>query len=118
MITSCMKIVIMKTKLLFIILMFQIAFLSCKKSDEKIIDAQIIGFDITKCSCCWGWIIKFGNDTIKTDSLPGDFKMDGDFPIKVKLELGEMVKRCSDLKRYDYYKIKSIEKITPTAGGI
>jgi hypothetical protein len=107
----------MKAKLLLIILMFQIPFLSCKKSDEKMIDAQIIGFDITKCSCCWGWIIKYGNDTIKTDSLPSRFQMDGDFPIKVKIELGEMVKRCSDLKLYDYYKIKSIEMI-PTVSGI
>lgn len=102
----------MKAKLLYlIILSIQIALLSCEKSGNKIIDSQIIGFDFAKCSCCWGWILKNGNDTIKADSLPGNFKMDENFPIKVKIELDEKTKNCSSLGMYDYYKLKSIERI-------
>jgi len=101
----------MKPKLLILALILQLVILSCKKSDDKIIDCQIIGFEFAKCFCCWGWIIKNGNDTIKTDSLPSNFKMDEKFPIKVKIELGEKTQNCSAYRKHDYYKLKSIERV-------
>jgi hypothetical protein len=81
---------------------------SCKKDNvSNKINAEIIGFNSDKCMCCWGWTIKIGNDTIKSDNviigeLVGYEIKD---PIKVYIELGEIKTTCSD-----YYNIKEIKK--------
>jgi len=54
----------------FIVLLIVIFLLTnCEKKDElvnRITDAQVVGFVLEKCYCCWGWVIKIGTDTIKT----------------------------------------------------
>ena len=70
-------------------------------------NAEIIGFNPNKCMCCWGWTIKIGNDTIKSDDnkifeLVG-FEIKN--PIKVYLELGEHKEPCN------YYNILKISRV-------
>ena len=81
---------------------------SCKKSNDNMVNSEVIGFSIEKCYCCSGWNIKYGNDTIKSMSLPNEFNLDEKFPIKVKIELGKMTQKCP---RFNYYEIKTIERI-------
>ena len=92
-------------------LFFLFLIISCTKTEDKTYDAQIIGFDASKCSCCWGWIIKCGNDTIKTENLPSNFKMEDNYPISVKIELGVKTNDCSASGLYNYFEIKRIERI-------
>ncbi len=82
---------------------------ACSKNDNEIIkNAEIIGFDARKCSCCWGWEIKIGNDTIKSDNIIiGEIAgYDIEHPIKVNIKLGDKQTDC-----HLYYDILSIEKI-------
>jgi len=94
--------------------------ISCDRKENSIkSNAEIISFNSEKCMCCWGWTIKYGNDTIKSnDAIIG--KIVGyeiDKPIPVYVELGVIWEACSknrsgnpDCAR-DYYAIKKIEKI-------
>ena len=80
----------------------QTQFESQKKSGE------IIYFDANKCVCCWGWVIKIGNDTIKTRHLPNQ-EIKPVFintPIKVNIELGSKMTSCKN-----YYYVKYCELI-------
>jgi hypothetical protein len=77
---------------------------------NKTADAQIIDFVLYKCGCCWGWVIKVGNDTIKTEHLP-DLNPSENivYPINGKITIGSKTTDCSQspYKRwYDYYEIK------------
>ena len=66
-------------------------------------NAEIISFDARKCMCCWGWVIKMGKDTIKSDDNR-IYKLVGyeiKEPVKVFIELGEP-RFCK------YYGIKQI----------
>ena len=75
---------------------------SQKKSGE------IIYFEANKCVCCWGWVIKIGNDTIKTRHLPNPEIKPGiiNTPIKVIIELGSKMTSCKN-----YYYVKYCELI-------
>jgi hypothetical protein len=81
--------------------------------DELENNAKIIAFNPDKCSCCWGWTIKIGNDTIKSDDeLIG--KIVGykrDYPVNIFLEKGDFKQTCSDMGGYDYYRLKTLIKI-------
>jgi hypothetical protein len=94
--------------LVLLSLVFIIAISSCKKDTvSNNINAEIISFNSDKCMCCWGWTIKIGNDTIKSDNiiigkLVGYEIKD---PIKVYIDLGEIKATCSN-----YYTIKEIKK--------
>ncbi|NTW33899.1 MAG: hypothetical protein HGB12_15000 [Bacteroidetes bacterium] len=110
----------MKNRMFLIAIgLFSIIFISFKNNftlsstqvESQKLDGEIIGFDPLKCGCCWGWIIKIGNDTIKADNLPNKEIIAGiiDIPIKVKIELGEKLNRCTH--DYHYYEIKYIEII-------
>ncbi|MBA7543073.1 hypothetical protein ES705_35399 [subsurface metagenome] len=93
---------------------------SCDKDDNSLkSNAEIIDFNPDKCGCCWGWTIKMGNDTIKSDNVIIGETVGYEIknPIKVYIELGEIEDTCSnlgftnpDLAR-DYYKIEKIKKI-------
>ena len=84
------------------------------QSDSKTINAEIIEFDMLKCGCCWGWIIKVESDTIKADYLPDKSIVPihnaEELPIKVKIQIGSKLNRCT--KDYSYYEIKYIERIS------
>ena len=91
---------------------------SCEKDKNLLnINAEIIDFNPDKCSCCWGWTIKIGTDTIKSDSeiIGETIGYEIIKPIKVNIELAEIEKRCSNLGfanlAYvrDYYKIEKIK---------
>jgi hypothetical protein len=56
-----------------------ILFSACQKNDSNcgynpasvnVSKAKIIGRDLNKCSCCWGWIIEIDNVTYKFDKAP------------------------------------------------
>lgn len=45
----------------------------CHNNDSgniKTSTATVIGRDLNKCSCCWGWIIEINNVTYKFDGAP------------------------------------------------
>lgn len=76
-------------------------------------NATIIGFNPDKCGCCWGWTIKIGNDTIKSDdAIIGKtigYKIDN--PVNVYTETGSLKQSCSEVGSYDYYELKHIIKV-------
>lgn len=95
-------------------------FFSCENEELSLKgDAEIIGFNAEKCMCCWGWIIKIGNDTIKSEDIiiSNVIGIEPDYPVKVYIELGEISQKCSDAgytnpeNLNDYYEIKRIEKV-------
>ena len=108
----------MKTTLFALILI--LLFISCEKSENSFKgNAEIIGFNSSKCFCCWGWIIICGKDTIKSDDVKIQeiIGYEIDEPIPVYIELGEIEDACSKMGyddpdlSIDYYAIKKIELI-------
>ncbi len=110
--------------LLLVFSMVVMLFASCSKQSSSPTNtikanAEIIAFRADKCGCCWGWIIRMGEDTIKVDSLP-DAEAVGyniSAPIPVYLELGNIKQDCSSIVAVDpviaksYYSIKRLEII-------
>ena len=99
----------------FIVLLIVIFLLTnCEKKDElvnRITDAQVVGFVLEKCYCCWGWVIKIGTDTIKTQHIPNLNPSENTvFPIDVKITIGSKTIDCSE-KMADYYEIKEFTLI-------
>jgi len=87
---------------------------NCKKKAElanKTTDAQIIGFVTEKCFCCWGWVIKVGADTIKTEQIPTLTPTENIvFPINARITIGERTIDCSG-RIADYYEIKEFTEL-------
>jgi hypothetical protein len=109
----------MKNITLLSIFLFLI-FISCKKKEAKLVsNAEVIGFVSEKCECCWGWIIKIGDETIKSDNIIIGELVGYEIikPIKVYIELGDLVYSCSSYHwenpnwLLDYYNIKIIELV-------
>jgi hypothetical protein len=100
----------MKTIILISIII--IFFTSCSK-DKSVANAEIIKFHPEKCGCCWGWDIKYGNDTIRAvDVIVGNtVGYDISTPIPVYIEIGERDETCSSIKHMDFYTIKKIERV-------
>ena len=78
--------------------------MNCTKSGE------IINYNSTECSCCPGWIIKTGIDTIKILKLPiesqvWDLVEESGFPISIKLDYEDNPGFCED----SYKKLTCIE---------
>ncbi|MDC0584455.1 hypothetical protein OAO55_01860 [Bacteroidales bacterium] len=73
-------------------------------------NAKIIDFTRTKCGCCWGWTIKIGNDTIKSDNelIGKTIGYSIGYPVNVYIEKGDLERTCSE---FDYYKILQIIKV-------
>ncbi len=97
-----------------ILLILGIFLFSCEKNNQLNINAEIISFNPDKCSCCWGWLIKTGNDTIKSDDeiIGSVIGYEIINPIKVKIELGEKKQSCSGMENFKgYYNIIKIEKV-------
>ncbi len=86
----------------------------CEKKDElanKTTDAQVIDFVTEKCFCCWGWVIKVGTDTIKTEKIPTLTPTENFvFPINARITIGEITIDCSE-GIADYYEIKEFTEI-------
>ena len=76
-------------------------------------NAKIIDFNPDKCGCCWGWTIKIGNDTIKSeDEIIGKtVGYNRDYPVDIYMEKGDLEQTCSDMGGYDYYNLKTMIKI-------
>jgi len=88
---------------------------NCEKQTllvNKTTDAQIVGFVTEKCYCCWGWVIKVGTVTIKTEHIPNlTLSENTVFPIEVRITIGQKTIDCSDrtVDRTgfpDYYEIR------------
>jgi len=76
-------------------------------------NAKIIGFNPDKCGCCWGWTIKFGYDTIKSDDgiIGKIVGYNTDYPVNVYIEKGDLEQTCSGMGGYNYYGLKQLIKI-------
>jgi len=99
---------------LAIVLIILFLLTGCEKKDElanKTTDAQVIGFVTEKCFCCWGWVIKVGADTIKTEQIPTLTPTENIvFPINARITIGERAIDCSGIMA-DYYEIKEFTEI-------
>lgn len=85
----------------------------CDKNDDSAkANAEIIGFNPDKSYCNWGWTIKVGNKTIKSDNaiIGETIGYEGTYPIKVYVELGNIENSCS-VYGIEYYQVKKIKKI-------
>ncbi len=95
-----------------LILIFSLT--NCEKKDElvnKTTDTQVVGFVAEKCYCCWGWVIKIGTETIKTELIPNLNPSENTvFPINSKITIGSKTRDCSE-KMVDYYEIKEFTLI-------
>ncbi|HKM93694.1 MAG TPA: hypothetical protein VJY41_08595 [Prolixibacteraceae bacterium] len=76
-------------------------------------NSQILSFNPDKDACSWGWKIRMGNDTIKSDDVLIGKTVGYEIaePINVYIQLGEKERSCSELVGLNYYKIKRIIKI-------
>ena len=76
-------------------------------------NAKIINFNPDKCGCCWGWTIKIGNDTIKSDDeiIGKTVGYNIDYPVDIYVETGDIKQTCSDMGGFDYYNLKTMIKI-------
>ena len=76
-------------------------------------NAQILSFNPEKEACSWGWTIKIGNDTIKSDDviIGKTVGYNRDYPVDIYLEKGDLEQACSEMGGYDYYKLKTMIKI-------
>jgi hypothetical protein len=105
---------------LIVLLILILSITNCEKKDELVdrtTDAQVVGFVMEKCYCCWGWVIKIGADTIKTEQIPNLNPSENIvFPINAKITIGSKTIDCSDriidmTKMPDYYEIKEFTLI-------
>jgi hypothetical protein len=97
---------------LIVLLIIASLFINCEKKDEfvnRTTNAQVVGFVTEKCYCCWGWVIKIGTNTIKTENIPNlNYSPDSTvFPIMARITIGSKTIDCSE-KMADYYEIKEI----------
>jgi len=107
--------------LTLLVLIFSVT--NCEKKNEIVnivnstTDAQILAFVTEKCYCCWGWVIKVGTETIKTEQIPNLNPSENlVFPIKARITIGSRTIDCSDrtidmTRLPDYYEIKEFTVI-------
>jgi hypothetical protein len=73
---------------------------SVKDGKSKIIasTAVITGRDLTKCACCWGWIIEINNAVYKFDRIPASSPLNLDaltYPTTVQIQWRNSQGSCS-----------------------
>ena len=67
---------------------------------EKYSTGVITGRDLTKCYCCWGWIIDINNTNYKFDKIPSGSSFDLTaitYPATVKIKWrNSQTRHCSE----------------------
>lgn len=83
------------------------------KEKDCINEGTILSFNSLKCDGCWGWTIKIGSDTIKSDNLPIPLSITQQlkFPQKVKIGIGQRKVNQQSID-YEFYEISCLELIT------
>jgi hypothetical protein len=74
--------------ILIVLLSTFLFFAGCNKpSSSGKVNGVIMGFDVSKCGCCWGAIIAVGDKTYRIESVPAASGIDlfGPYPINVSL---------------------------------
>lgn len=76
-------------------------------------NAQILKFSPEKKICTWGWTIKVGNKTIKSeaDIIGKLIGYNVEYPIDVYVELGDLEQTCNEPDEFDYYGLEKLIKI-------
>ena len=104
----------MKRKVSSFLLLLFLTF-GCSDEENSIkLNAEVVAFHAEKCMCCWGWDIKIGNDTIRTDSgiLSSVVGFEFQKPVPVLIVLGEKEEDCSSrFTNIDFYEIIDIKLI-------
>jgi hypothetical protein len=86
----------------FLLLIVAAMFLSCNKNSrvDEYSTGIITGRDLSKCYCCWGWIIDINNSTYKFDKIPSGSSFDLTaitYPATVKIKWrNSQTRRCSE----------------------
>ena len=90
-------------KKLFPVFIAAVILLSCQKSkqdDGEYARGVITGRDLTKCYCCWGWIIEINNTAYKFDKIPSGSSFDLTqiiYPSTVKIKWRpSQTRQCSE----------------------
>lgn len=98
--------------LVLLILLFSLA--NCEKKEDFLnrkTDARVVGFIMEKCYCCWGWVIKIGSETIKSEHIPTLVPSENIvFPIDARIVIGSKTIDCTEGK-LDYYEIKEFTPV-------
>jgi len=89
-------------KMLFLLIIAAF-FLGCSKGSKKNEDFStgiIKGRDLTKCYCCWGWIIEINNTKYRFDKIPSGSSFDltaVSYPASVKIKWSpSQTRHCSE----------------------
>ncbi len=73
-------------------------FTNCKKDTDPNESTGIItGRDLSKCYCCWGWLVEIENKTYKFDKIPSNSLIDLEilsFPTTVKIKWRDAEGSC------------------------
>jgi hypothetical protein len=101
-----MKIIKILTGIILVLLLF-----SCEKEDDDYKSTgTIVGYDISMCICCGGWIIIIDDTNYLFDNLPdnSDINLETEqLPISVKLDWQVMPDGCPP-NRITIQRIKKI----------
>jgi len=95
-----------KTRLMkktLFLLITAVLFLGCTKTKQEYRNYStgvITGRDLTKCYCCWGWIIEINNTVYKFDKIPSGSSFDLTqiiYPSAVKIKWRpSQTRQCSE----------------------
>ena len=94
------------------IILFVFIVIACtkeKENDNYKSVGTILGYDMTLCGCCGGWIINIEDVSYLTDTIPDDSSINlqnEKFPITVKLDWQMNDKGC--LNKITVQRIKKI----------
>ncbi|PCJ01094.1 MAG: hypothetical protein COB15_01275 [Flavobacteriales bacterium] len=94
----------MKTKLTILILTIGLTTLGFTPKDECSTQAQVMGFNGTKCACCHGWMIEINNKTFFADTIPG-FNRNSPYAIQGTPQFDNQAYPMS--VRVDYYLLET-----------
>lgn len=73
---------------------------SCNKKGNYREDAQIVGYDLSKCGCCGGFMVRLQSDNsgifYLAKTLPSDagINQNSTFPVAVELDYDKDDKNC------------------------
>lgn len=94
-------------KYAIVLILLPLFLISCKEEDEPFvptcgIEAQVIGYDLTRCACCGGYLLEVDTLIYRVGNAPDNFLEDldnvSDFPVDVWVSLDTSKAYCLDMR--------------------